>query len=281
MVDDLVHITACAITPDQLVPYVSSVSGLQSTQLGNFVIHQGQGHGVLIGYSLSGKNELDALNAAVAQAITWKHLEHLTVIAPERPLLAPKDAIIKKDSYWILSLPMKSKAQKLRNMLSRAHKEVKVEKQTGNNCWSKAHANLAKQLCKKKSLNLEAGTEYIFNHLNAYLEKSPDTILFSAYSTEGILQGCAVGDYSALETAFYMFAFRANNAVPGTADVLLEAVIDEATDRGYGKINLGLGIDDGIRFFKKKWGALPVLPCFETSWKINSKQPGWLKRLFG
>jgi hypothetical protein len=32
-------------------------------------------------------------------------------------------------------------------------------------------------------------------------------------------------------------------------------------------MNLGLGVSDGIRFFKRKWGAEPFLPYVEASWR--------------
>ena len=78
----------------------------------------------------------------------------------------------------------------------------------------------------------------------------------------------AVGDYSALSTAFYMFAFRQDDCPPGVSDALLRALADEAERRGQSTLNLGLGIDGGITFFKKKWGACLAMPHFETSWTV-------------
>jgi hypothetical protein len=42
-------------------------------------------------------------------------------------------------------------------------------------------------------------------------------------------------------------------------------------------MNLGLGVSEGIRFFKRKWGAEPFLPCVEVSWEPAS--PGVFSRL--
>lgn len=78
----------------------------------------------------------------------------------------------------------------------------------------------------------------------------------------------AVGDYSALSTAFYMFAFRQDDCPPGVSDALLRALADEAERRGQSTLNLGLGIDGGITFFKKKWGAFLAMPHLETSWTV-------------
>ena len=51
-------------------------------------------------------------------------------------------------------------------------------------------------------------------------------------------------------------------------DALLQALADEAVRRGQSVLNLGLGMDGGITFFKKKWGAFELMPHLETSWTL-------------
>ena len=83
-----------------------------------------------------------------------------------------------------------------------------------------------------------------------------------------------------------MFSFRHPEAPPGTADLLLDALVRKSVEFGHMNMNLGLGINGGIGFFKKKWGALPCLPYVETSWSFGSVTSeargvgGWLRRLF-
>ena len=48
----------------------------------------------------------------------------------------------------------------------------------------------------------------------------------------------------------------------------MQALADEAVRRGQSVLNLGLGIDGGITFFKKKWGAFELMPHLETSWTL-------------
>ena len=100
------------------------------------------------------------------------------------------------------------------------------------------------------------------------MNASQDAVLFAARNASGRLLAMAVGDYSALCTAFYMFAFRQDDCPPGVSDALLQALADEAVRRGQGVLNLGLGIDGGITFFKKKWGAFELMPHLETSWTL-------------
>ncbi|HSR11508.1 MAG TPA: hypothetical protein VLS90_08665, partial [Thermodesulfobacteriota bacterium] len=60
--------------------------------------------------------------------------------------------------------------------------------------------------------------------------------------------------------AFYLFNFRSKPApAPGTSDLLLETLVEETRARGKSFVNLGLGINNGVAFFKKKWGGTPFL----------------------
>ena len=123
---------------------------------------------------------------------------------------------------------------------------------------------------------------HIFSHLESYAGSHPDVQLWAArHREDNSLQAFAVGDYASLTTAFYMFAFRRQDAVPGCADALLAGLISEAEARGHRRFCLGLGIDPGIRFFKRKWHAHPALPCLETGWSTRAATPGggWFARL--
>jgi hypothetical protein len=58
-----------------------------------------------------------------------------------------------------------------------------------------------------------------------------------------------------------MFNFRCRKRnVPGASDLLLHEIIEQARGQGKRFLNMGLGINDGVSFFKKKWGAEPFLP---------------------
>ncbi len=74
---------------------------------------------------------------------------------------------------------------------------------------------------------------------------------------------CAAGEY-----AFYLFNFRARECyVPGASDLLLARLIELARAAGKRYLNLGLGINAGVRGFKEKWGAMPFLPHLACAWE--------------
>jgi hypothetical protein len=75
-----------------------------------------------------------------------------------------------------------------------------------------------------------------------------------------------------------MFCFRNTDlAPPGSADLVLSGLLNEALQRGHTRMNLGLGVNAGIRFFKRKWGAEPFLPYVEASWELKPR--GFISKL--
>jgi hypothetical protein len=140
------------------------------------------------------------------------------------------------------------------------------------------HAALVQRYLDQRPL--AAGTRQIFGRLARYVETSAGSLIVSARRTDGRLAAFAVGEFASLTTAFFMFCFRDPDlAQPGGADFTLSGLLQEARQRGQTRMNLGLGVSDGIRFFKRKWGAEPFLPYVETSWRPVA--PGMLSRLRG
>ncbi len=59
----------------------------------------------------------------------------------------------------------------------------------------------------------------------------------------------------------YMFNFRSQaRYIPGASDLLLSTVTQQAIADGKKYMNLGLGINPGVAFFKEKWGGVVFLP---------------------
>lgn len=285
MVGSLARLTSAAVVPDQLVPYVAAVSGLETSVMAGCALHRAGGEAVLVAYPPGDPLSRSKADEAVRLACQQPGIEHLTVLAAARPEAAPADAVSGQDFYWQIDLPPAPYAGKLKNMLRRAAAELAVERASGCGAWSREHADLMEDFCRRKRGALAGDTVFLFEQLDKYLDQVPDALLFSARKGDGRLAGLAIGDYTAFGTAFYMFAFRSEDAPPGTADLLLDALAGEGAQRGHSCLNLGLGINPGIEFFKRKWGASKGLPYVETSWTLARKRParkaGWFRRLFG
>lgn len=273
--DRLVRVTAGAAVPEQVVAYVAAVAGSRPRMFADCVGYVSGGTLVLIGYPLRDPNDATAMTAAVDEALGMPGLDRITVIGPVRPRQAPEKAAAAEDSYYALPVPAPPPGQKLRNILHRARRElVIVDGQRLEN----DHTALVQRYLDER--RLPAGTRHIFGQIPRYIEASAGVRVVSARLADGRLAAFAVGEFASLATAFFMFCFRdAKLAPPGSADLAFSGLLDEALRRGHTRMNLGLGVCAGIRFFKGKWGAEPFLPCVETSWEL--KQPGIIAKLRG
>ena len=279
----LFHISAGAVVPEQLVHYVTAVSGRKAVAAGEYAAYLHDGHAVLAAYPLDvplhdGTSDPGAVPLASALNALGPACRTVTVLAPFVPVEAPENTPVNMDRYWQIPLPAAPPGQKLRNMLRRADREVTVAREA----WGDEHAALVRRYLDSRPL--PPGTRSVFGALAAYVEPGTEGVLLLAARRRGSLAAFLIGDCTGLHTAFYMFAFRQPYAPPGTADLLLHGLVREAEERGHSRVNLGLGIHDGIAFFKKKWGAVPFLPSIETSWSLvqeKTPQRSLLRRLFG
>ncbi len=260
-----------AIVPEQIPSYVLAVSERKLRSCEGFAAWTTSDSCTLVAFpahdelsscSIHSQEFAERVDKAVSCALSLPHLHRITVLAPIIPSAAPKHALVESDAWWHINLPH-SPGQKLRNMLHRAERECTITTES----WKAEHTELVNHYLRTRTL--APGTRSIFSRVEKYVAASHDVILFSARETASHrLLAMAVGDYSSLSTAFYMFAFRHKDSPPGVSDLLLHALSREALRHGQNILNLGLGIDGGITFFKKKWGAFEAMPHLETSWVI-------------
>lgn len=271
--DRLARVTAGAAVPEQVVAYVSAVIGSRPRMFADCVGYASEGTLVLVGYPLHDPRDVNAMTAAVGQALKTPGLERLTVIGPTRPPQAPEKALAAQDSYYTLPVPAPPLGQKLRNLLHRARRELSVVR--GRRLENDHTALVQRYLDERR---LAAGTRHIFGQLPRYIETSAGSLVVSGRLADGRLAAFAVGEFAPLATAFFMFCFRDPElAPPGSADLVLSGLLEEAHQRGQTRMNLGLGVNAGIGFFKRKWGAELFLPYVEVSWELRPR--GFLSRL--
>ena len=267
-----------AIIPEQVPAYVEAISGSRALACGSCIAYERAGGLTLIGYPVHDPTDAGAVDEAVDEARRLPALAgggRLTVLCPARPRAAPASAGVQEDAWWAVPLPPEAQPPKARRkilyMLRRAEQALVVEQRRGG--FDAAHQKLVEEHSRARIL--APGTRLMYSRLPRYLDASPQAVLFSAYSREnGELAACAVGEYASLHTAFYQFAFRAPGAPCGAADLLLSALLREAEARGHTRCNLGLGINGGISFFKRKWQAKILLPCREYSWAPQGEFTG-------
>ncbi len=249
---DLSYIYRHAYIPEHLPNYVEAISNANPHLIEDHLCFTKKNHLIFIGYSLSGDNR-DSARAYTAACNEFQP-STAAIIAPKLWKLADSFEEQSADSYYRLDLPVGPIAPGVAYMIRRAKKDLTI----CNGKFGKEHKKLIKGFLS--GLDLSASQQYIFKHIHYYLKRSTTGRLLEA-RRNGLLAAFTIVDLGSADFAFYLFNFRSNKVhVPGASDLLFREMVDLAQSEGKKSINLGLGINTGIRRFKEKWGGVPFLP---------------------
>ena len=140
-------------------------------------------------------------------------------------------------------------------MIRRASRELEVEKIRE---FNSEHRELISDFLE--SHQVLAATRSILARIPEYLASVPTAWIYNARASSGKLVAFDIAEFGAKHYAFYMFNFRSRQGtVPGASDLLLHTLIKEASQKDKSFVNLGLGLNEAVAFFKKKWGGQPFL----------------------
>jgi hypothetical protein len=242
-----------AYVPEHLPGYGKVFSGGEPFLVEDYLCYLKGGTLIFVGYPLKEPYEEKRMQALLPEIVRRFRPSRVALMAPScsDPAGERKPA----DHYYRLDLKSSRVPSKVKNMIHRAGRELRIEKSRE---FRADHRKLIEDFLGSKEV--EEGTRMIFANIGDYLSSVPTARVFEARDSQGRLAGFDVADFAAQDYTFYLFNFRARpSPVPGTSDLLLQALIRDAQELGKSFVNLGLGINEGVAFFKKKWGGRPFL----------------------
>jgi hypothetical protein len=257
-----------AYVPEHMAHYVTAISQTEPYLFGDFLAHSKKGYLILVGYPLKEPFEEKRLQRALEDAVKRLKPETVSLTAPTIPSSLKDCAHSLSDHYYRLDLSSLSISQKLRNMLKRASRELSVGK---NKFFDEEHRKMVEEFLKVHPV--DEATRSIFQRIDKYLSSSKTAWIFDARNKRNELVAFDVAEFKPRSYSFYMFNFSSDTLyVPGVSDLLLSEVIHQAKKEGKKYINLGLGINPGVTFFKKKWGGVVFLPYAFCLYRISKKE---------
>ena len=262
------YISGHAYIPEHIPRYVTAISQAEPFLFGDFLGYAKKGHFTFVGYPLKEPFEENRLRSALEDGIRRLHPESVSLIAPSVPSSINDRMHPPSDHYYRLDLSAISISQKLRNMLKRADRELSVER---SNTFDEEHREMIAEFLKKHPVGEAAG--FIFSRIDEYLSSSSTARVFDARNKGNELVAFDVAEFRPRDYALYMFNFGSDaRYVPGASDLLLSKVIQQAETEKKKYINLGLGINSGVTFFKEKWGGVAFLPYASCHYHSSRKE---------
>ena len=231
---------------------------------------------IFVGYPLDHDFTTENLEKAINNTIKKHNPKYLWLIAPQiPPSFIPFCTEKETDDYYKLELNGLVIKKDLMRLVKRASRDLIVEKVRS---ISKEHIELIKEFIKKEKPNPLIREHFL--SMQEYVRQSETAVVLNAVNKNGRLSAFYVVELSAKEFATYVVGcFSRKNYVPNASDLLTFELINLVKESGKSYIHLGLGVNEGIRRFKEKWGGVPFLKYEFCEYKQVKAYPTILKMI--
>ncbi len=256
-------VLARAYVPEHIPGLMAGVSGATPFLVDDHLCLAQEDWLIFVGYPLDGSFSAGRCAAAVAQARALLRPAALWFIGPEVPAdLAGDCQDRQSDVYYRLDLPAQIKPA-LRREVRVASTALTV---TAGRAFTAEHVALADELSGRAALPPMVAA--LYRAMPDYVARSPGAVVLDARDAKGHLAAFTVVEGAARSfDAYVLGAYSRRHYVPHASNLLFATMIERAQAAGKRWLDLGLGVNDGIRRFKEKWGGRPALAYEFCEWR--------------
>ena len=255
--DEEKYILDNAYVPEHTVGLMTSLSGGEGFLVDDYFFCCRDDWIILIGYPLQQAFTLDGFEAVLEKIKQDFKPARISLIAPQisnrlRSICRQTDS----DYYYTLVTAPPVLGDAVRRNLKKAAQMVSVERASR---MGEAHRELMDEFVT--IAKPPDRIKDLFYKMPRYVEAAPTAWVLNAWYTSDVLAAFYVVDLAAGQFANYIIGcYSKQNYVRGASDLLASELLAMKNESAKDYIHMGLGINDGIRRFKTKWGAQPTRP---------------------
>jgi hypothetical protein len=271
------YIREKAYVPEHVIPLMVGISQAEPSLQEDYLFFLKDNWMIFVGYPLGGgfqeesfSRVLEKMQKNFQPATTW-------FIAPGIPAsLLPRVREKEADEYYKLDLRDSGVKRSLQRGVEKAALVLRVER---NREWSPEHTTLTREFLEKE--NLTPRVRELYLRMPQVLGHSETSMTLSARDSNGNLSAFFVVEMGAQKFATYVVGcYSQSHYVSHASDLLFHEMIRLARENRKEYIHLGLGVNEGIRRFKQKWGGVSDLPYFAGEITPAEKTTlSWLRTL--
>lgn len=263
--DDLHFVLEHATIPEQIPTLMACISKGITFLHKNYLGYENDEWMIIVGYPLQGQFSVNILEEVIQWALNKYRSQIVWVIAPQLPQAFELHAqLIQTDQYYQLDLSNYEVKSTLLREVRKTQERIEVDITRE---LTDQHVDLISQFLETNPIPPLVAA--LYQSLRQVLNDSPSACLINAWDRQHKL--CA---FYAVEQAAYHFdayilgCFSRENYIPHASDRIFWEMIELARSNGKTNIQLGLGVNSGIRGFKEKWGGSPFLTY--NAWEIHN-----------
>jgi len=249
------YILAHAYVPEHTVGLMTSLSGGEGFLLDDFFLCRRDDWVIFVGYPLQEEFTLDKFETVLEKIRKDFKPARISIIAPQ--LSSQLNTSCRQrgsDCYYTLDTDPPIIGDAVKRNLIKAAGQLTVERAP---VMGDAHGELINEFITR--VQPPDRVKDLFFNMPRYVALAPSAWVINAWHPKGVLAAFYVIDLAAGAFANYIIGcYSKINYVRGASDLLVPELIRMSAENGKAYIHMGLGISDGVRRFKEKWGARPV-----------------------
>lgn len=268
------EVLARAVVPEHSVYFMEAMSGGHSFTVGDYFFLTSGDWLMAIGYPLSGGADYDfaSFRAAIDEAVrdAAKNPQkpgaeagrvNVHAVAPYFP--ADFDGQVSENDHFFI-LPSDSPVpERIKRHLRKAEEALRVDEGTE---FTPAHRRLWSEILTKTGMRNNVREMYA--KTGHVMSGRPRGLSFlNAWDEKGNLAASLLVDSAPGEFLSYIIgAHSRRNYTPYATDLLFAAMLEKAGRENKKYVHLGLGVNEGIERFKRKWGGVRQLSFAMANW---------------
>ena len=243
-----------ANVPEHTVSLITYLSGGEPFLIDDFFVCRTKDWVILVGYPFEYEFDAAGFERVVNRIIKQFDPETLSLIAPELPSVIANNCLeIESDHYYTLEVKKPVLGSVVRRNLKKARQALRVERASA---MGDPHRVLMDEFIRR--VHPHTRVINMMSKLPGYLQKCKSALVLNAWDNRNCLTAFYVIDLAAIKFSNYIIGcYSRKNYVLGASDLLLDELLQLSAEFKKRYIHLGLGVNDGIRRFKTKWGAKP------------------------
>ncbi|MBU1207486.1 MAG: hypothetical protein KKH04_11255 [Proteobacteria bacterium] len=271
------YILRQAYVPEHIPNLMVGVSKGEPYLIGDYVIFIKDDWLIFVGYPLNRDCRPEFFATTLQETIKKFNPTYTWFVAPEIP-----DSILQSarqregDEYYKLEMGNHDVKKGLMRIVKKASEALTIEK---SRQFSEEHVDLTRDFLEKESP--PPRIKELFLQMTEYVPYSKTSFVLNARDQQKKLSAYYVIELGAEEFATYVVGcFSRKNYVAHASDLLFYEMTKLAKEYHKAYIHLGLGVNEGIRRFKKKWGGFPFLKYESGELVSATRGPlSWMKAL--
>ena len=255
--DEEDYILQNAYVPEHLLGLMTYLSGGEPFLMDGHFCCRKEDWIIVVGYPLNRDCQEATLISVLEKAKQKFGPTTMWVIAPRLPLTYEQECREREsDYYFTLDIKADRVPSDLRSTLNKARNLVRIER---SRTTGAPHRELSQEFIERAKPHPRI-KELLFKSLD-YVGHSEKALVLNAWDKHDELSAFYVIDLSAQAFSTYVIGCHSKkNYAPGASDLLLFETIQISAEMNKAYIHLGLGVNEGVRRFKEKWGGKPTIP---------------------